>query len=116
MTKFRDGPAAGVVLTLRRAPIFLRVVRDPAGMWDGLDQLADTPAPAEAVCAYRKVSDDGTIHVDGGRDGRRFGLWLAAATYEYVEPQPAEGVMRVNEAWRAWCQAEYARIKGGRDA
>jgi|GEM_PF-6502906 len=29
MTRFLDGPAAGVVLALRRAPLFLRVVCNP---------------------------------------------------------------------------------------
>jgi len=28
MTKFLDGPAAGVVLSLRGSPLLLRVVRD----------------------------------------------------------------------------------------
>ena len=49
MTRFLDGPAAGVLLALRRAPLYLRVVyhakrEEP---WDALDQLADVPGEHE---------------------------------------------------------------------
>jgi len=43
MTRFLDGPAQGETLMLRRAPILLRVTRDPMGNFDGLDQLDDRP-------------------------------------------------------------------------
>lgn len=46
MTTFTDGPAAETVLELRRAPKFLRVVRDADGTVDALDQLNDTPKPS----------------------------------------------------------------------
>lgn len=44
MITFRDGPAAGQVLQLRRVPVLLRVVCSSRGNWDALDQLAELAA------------------------------------------------------------------------
>lgn len=107
MTKFTNGPADGVVLSLRRAPLYLRVTKQRYGdKWDALDQLYDTPTIHEDLYAYRKVSDDGTVHlkVSKGRGG-----FFAMATYEFIEPQPDDRTMRVTEQWRWWCQAKAAK-------
>lgn len=54
MTRFEDGPAAGVNLSLRRAPMFLRVVQNnQTGEWDALDQLDDTPEKNETIFVYK---------------------------------------------------------------
>lgn len=107
MSDFLDGPAAGVSLSLRRSPLLLRVVCTSNGdpKWDALDQLSDTPAAGEDIYVYRKVKDDGTVHIDGVRNGKRFGQWLSMATYAVVREQPDDATMRDTAQWRAWCEA-----------
>src|SRR5437660_1219073 len=107
MTRFDDGPAAGQTLMLRRAPPFLRVVQTPAGQWDALDELHDTPAPDEVVVAYKRVGPAGSVHIDGidPKTRRRFGRWFAIARYVVCDPQPAEAVLRSTAEWRVWCLA-----------
>jgi len=51
MTRFLDGPAEGVTLMLRRAPIYLRVVHRGTE-WDALDALDDRPTPDETIYVY----------------------------------------------------------------
>lgn len=116
MTKFTDGPAAGKTLCLGRAPIFLCVVKDKAGEVDALDQLDDVPKPDESITVYRKVSDDGTVHVDGrDKSGKRFGRWYQAATYVIHSVQPDDATARDKEAWAAWCAAQWAAIKAAKE-
>lgn len=102
-TRFHGGPADGKVLCMARAPVFLRVVVEGDAV-DALDLLDDEPKVSETLHAYRKVSDDGTVHVDG-RDasGKRFGRWYACATYRINDDQPDDAVMRDAAAWRKWC-------------
>lgn len=40
MVRFLDGPAAGLVLWLRRAPLYLRVTLDARAHFDALDPAA----------------------------------------------------------------------------
>lgn len=113
MTRFTSGPAAGAILNLVRAPLFLRVVGS-GGKWDALDQPADAPREGEAVHAYRRLSKDGTVHLDYTEKGtgRRRGVTLAMATYGHLAEQPADAVLRDNGLWRAWCLAAHAAEKG----
>lgn len=109
MIRFLDGLAAGVILELTRAPIFLRVVRDTAGQWDALDQLGDMPAAGETIHVYVKAADRGTVHVQAqDRRGRRVCRWLASATYRQFEQQPDDATARDTTAWRTWCAARQA--------
>lgn len=103
MISFQDGPAAGQVLELARSPLLLRIVVDPAGQVDALDQLMDTPGPAELVHVYVKAEDLGSVHIDyTDRQGRRRGKTIQAATYRYYEQQPDGATVRDNLAWRKW--------------
>ncbi len=109
MTRFVDGPAAGVSLDLRRLPIFLRVVRDPEGKWDALDQLTDVPAPDEALVAYRKIAgseSSGFLDYTDKKTGRRCGRTFVAAKYAVVTEQPDDATMRDASKWREWCQEQ----------
>lgn len=99
MTRFLDGPAAGVVLSLKRAPLLLRVVRAVGGDWDALDQLADTAGPDEAITVYARASAPFSGHVNLGRKGC---VWFKAADYRVLAVQPADAAVRTNAAWRAW--------------
>lgn len=98
MTTFIDGPAKGRTLLLRRSPKLLRVCvvgRDV----DALDGLDDSPRQNERLVAYQRTAAFGRVFVDG----RSFGGNYAVATYAMLPVQPADEVMRTNEAWKAWC-------------
>lgn len=107
MTKFENGPAADTTLCLARVPLFLRVAVADNGEVDALDQLDDEAKADETLYAYRKVSDDGTVHVDGrDRQGRRFGRWYVCATYALCEHQPDQATMLDVAAWREWTRKQ----------
>lgn len=111
-TKFLDGPAKGVVLELQRAPPFLRVtLSNDHDRWDALDLLTDTQETGEFIFAYRRVADDGWIHLDytEKKSGRRRGRTIHSATYAVLEIQPPEDVLRDTAKWREFCTAEKAR-------
>jgi hypothetical protein len=106
MIRFLDGPAKEAKLTLRRTPVYLRVVCDPNEKWDALDQLTDTPASNEKLFAYKIVSHDGAAFVDGrdSKTGKRFGYCAQLASYSVVADQPDEATMRDAAKWRAWIE------------
>lgn len=115
MIRFLDGPASGVVLQLRRAPLYLRVVADSSGTggeWDALDQLDDAALPGETLVAYRRVGEAGVAIVctRGGKRGsccRR----LVTAEYTACPDQPDDATMRDNDLWRAWATEQQKRSK-----
>jgi len=108
MTTFKDGPAKGQTLMLRRAAMFLRVVQDPNGEWDALDQLGDTPKPGERLYAYKITFPVHMAHycMGGGRGGM-----YPVASYSLVEPQPTDQQMRTEPQWDAWCKAQVQKEK-----
>lgn len=96
-------------LSLKRVPRFLRFVFHPkAKTWDALDQLDDEPREGETVFAAR-LADSGSMHVDGYRNGKRFGEWYKTATYELVEPQPDQSTLRDRGAWQKWATEQNAK-------
>lgn len=107
MTRFIDGPAKGVTLMLRRAPLYLRVTIRPmpgAGdklPWDALDQPEDTPTPDETLVAYIRQGPASGAFIDGPRVAGFYTL----ADYVMVPEQPTDAQMRDNAAWREWCLA-----------
>ncbi len=123
MTNFLDGPAAGITLMLRRAPLFLRVTYDKTFAsavckkgrteWDALDMLDDTPAAHEFLYAYRREGNAGSVHIDGrdSKTGRRFGRTYTTAEYVLVQEQPDDETMRSAEKWQAWCTAMNANMR-----
>jgi hypothetical protein len=110
MTSFIDGPAKGKTLMLKRSPKYLRVVIDEAGKVDALDQLHDSPGENERVFAYRVHGEIGSVHLNMGR-GR--GGFYPLAEYRLIPTQPADSVLRKNEAWRAWTIATEADAREG---
>jgi hypothetical protein len=105
VSKFLDGPASGVCLKLRRAPIFLRVVRKAAGKWDALDQLDDEPEDMETVYVYRLVP--GTeYHAHVWPSPLGLSGWISGADYEFISQQPNDGEIRSIAAWRAWVETQ----------
>jgi hypothetical protein len=105
VTSFNDGPAAGAVLMLARAPVFLRVVKGPGG-WDALDMLDDEPAEGEVVYAYRRATKPTIVHMDytDRATRRRVGKWFRSAKYELVPTQPSAAIMADSCLWRSWCE------------
>jgi hypothetical protein len=101
---FLGGPAAGESLTVKRAPLFLRVVfstiRKPGNRWDALDQPTDTPQANETIHVYVRKGKASTIFWKGtkGNSGA-----FAHAQYAYLEKPPSEDVLRDTEKWQAWC-------------
>jgi len=114
MVSFLDGPAAGVVLELHRAPVFLRVLQDTRGLdqWDACDQLIDTPCADEIVTVYVRIGKAGWVHIDfTDKAGRRRGETYATAEYRLHDEQPADEIVRSQSRWRAWAELEWDRLK-----
>lgn len=110
MIKFLDGPAAGTVLQLRRAPLLLRVVITSQGNVDALDQLDDEPQKNETIHVYRKSKDLGSYHLCCRGRNRSASGWYQQAEYSLYDPQPKDHEARDTTRWRAWCQAQQATL------
>lgn len=107
---FTNGPAGTTILQLRRYPVMLRVVCGPAGI-DALDQLDDQAEPDERIYVYRLMERPASCHIDGVRNGRRFGEWTKIARYEVLpDGAPDDAVLRDNEKWMAWCNDNFAKL------
>ena len=104
--RFVDGAARGITLELRRAPIFLRVTKDPEGKYDALDQLEDEPLESETITVYCLTGDLTTAHLCyRGKDRAKSG-WYQLARYQLRPEQPPDATLRDTEAWRAWCRQQ----------
>jgi hypothetical protein len=100
-------PGFATPLQLARAPLFLRFVRSAAGDWDALDLHSDTPRPGETIVAAR-LKNKSTVHVDGTRNGRRFGETYFTRDYEPVADPPSLDVLTDTERWQSWCLEQPA--------
>lgn len=123
MTKFLDGPAAGQTLSLRRAPILLRVVvrrRLKKGMlfpvtystWDALDDPSDEPKPDEQIYVYRLASVPSRMFIRACGKGKKAlgGAW-PMAEYTFLAEQPDERHTREKAAWFAWADWQGPAIQ-----
>jgi hypothetical protein len=108
MINFLDGPAEGVTLALRRAPLLLRVVRSQRGAWDALDQLEDEAQPKESIFVYRLEGPTSWYHVCR-RPRSQSGMYMIAS-YRVLPEQPAEEHLRTTKAWHVWADANAARL------
>lgn len=88
MIAFIDGPAKGISLELARTPILLRV--------------DDVVKKGEQIVVYRLVGMPSSYHVSCRP--RSQSRWVHNATYQVVDPQPADDQVRSNAAWRRWCE------------
>jgi hypothetical protein len=103
MSRFIDGPAAGVQLQLRRAPLMLRVVQNAQGKWDALDQPTDDANADEKIFVYRLTEKPTTYHLLVRGKNRGAGGWFMDGTYRLLVPQPDDVDVRLNGAWDRWC-------------
>lgn len=101
MATFKDGPARGKGLMLKRAPYFLRVVEEN-GEFDALDMGTDSPRKGEKLYCYRMVGEPGWMHINARKGG---GGFFTTAEYEMVPDQPTDEEMRTLPAWHRWCDA-----------
>jgi len=106
MIELLDGPAAGKILDLQRAPLLLRVVIGPRGAVDALDQLGDEPHAKETIHVYRRINQATRYHLK--MRCRSQSGWRASAQYELLDEQPDQETARETSLWRAWA-VEAAR-------
>src|SRR5262249_15115305 len=101
----------GKCLVIRRAPMFLRVVRNRKGEFDALDQLKDAPALDEEIFVSRLIKQDGHVCIDGTKNGKRWGCCAVIASYRLADEQPDDATARSYAAWPKWCEAQYEKVK-----
>ncbi len=112
MSKFHQGPADGKLLSIARAPRFLRVVVGPNNKVDALDQVDDTPTDQEEIHVYEIQTQPVQAFVDGKDPvtGRRFGRRVEIADYAYFPQQPQDHEVRTTDAWHKWVRATAERL------
>lgn len=112
MTTFLDGPAGGVELGLRRAPIMLRVTRGRNGNWDALDQPDDEPRRNERIFVYHLVGQTTSVHICArGKGGKALrGTWTSGV-YRHLTEHVADEHLRTTAAWAKWCDANESRLR-----
>jgi hypothetical protein len=100
-----DGPCKGTYMC-KRAPIFLRAVKDKDGNTDVLDLREDTPRENETIYVYRLQGDPYVIHINlgGGRGG-----WYAGGGYQHL-PEVNGELLRDNVAWQKWATEQAAKV------
>lgn len=109
MIHFLDGPAAGVKLMLKRAPVLLRVTHHVmSGKWDALDQLDDQPDPDERIYVYRVAGPVSHCHIRCAEPAPSG--WFVMGEYRVLPDQPEDRHTRATEDWRAWCTAWQTQL------
>lgn len=114
--RFLDGPAAGLEITVRRAPTYLRVVAGGVKgtawrgeCWDVLDLPEDEPEAGERLYAYRIMPGTwGQVFVRPGGEFQSGDYYLLEVSDELLE------AFRVREQFRAWAVLDHARQVSGR--
>jgi len=110
--RFVNGPAIGVLLTLERIPLMLRVVVDEEGKWDALNEVDDEVKPGETVHVYRACGEPDQVHIDKVEHGRRCGEWSQMLDYSHW-PNPGAVHTQRTEDWCHWTDANKARLIAG---
>jgi hypothetical protein len=106
VSNFHDGPADGVTLQLRSAPLLLRVTFNPHARtypWDALDQPEDTPKPHEQLHLYVRTGEPFFYHLSmRGKGGKAASGYWNTAEYRYAAFQPEDAIMRQPKPWQAF--------------
>lgn len=110
MLRLRGGPAAGAY-AVKRAPYYLRAVISGNKEKDVLDQPEDTANPDESIHVYRRIGEEGIVHLNFGGSRRGSGFF-ATGEYEHLPDVEGEDV-RDNQAWRDWCRVQAAKEEEG---
>ena len=102
----QDGPAKGTSLVLRRAPAILRVVIDPDGAVDALDQLDDRPEDTEQITAYQLTAKPAGAFVCIRGKNRRNSGYRVIAKYRVCDDQPGSEAEH-QDTWEQWARAYF---------
>jgi hypothetical protein len=105
MSIFKGGMADGVSLSLRRAPIMLRVTKDKAGNFDALDQVEDVARPGETIALYRLATAPTRGFLCCRSRGKKNSGYFESGEYELIDNQPADEILRDNQRYAEWCDA-----------
>lgn len=111
---FMDGPAAGLGLDMRRAPLYLRLVQDASGKWDALDQLDDEPRDGETIHVYEAATPPSAVFACGRGRGAGGGRY-EYAVYRHVDVDVEALGLRDTDTWRAWANARGEASQRGFD-
>ena len=84
---------------VKRAPEFLRAVRDKMGETDVLDQIDDTPKKSEKIYVYKREGGFTTVHIY--MSPRASSGFYAMAKYRYLPDVDGEQ-FRDNCVWQKW--------------
>lgn len=109
MIRFLDGPAQGIELECRRAPVMLRAVQNRFGNWDALDQPHDVVRSSEAVSVYILATKP-VFYPMRATIRELSGMW-SKAEYKLWTPQPFEDRVRANNSWQRWALQHRAEIE-----
>lgn len=115
MTHFIDGPARGIMLSLSRGPMFLRVTECSDGVskiYDALDAIDDQAEPYETIHVYIINSQDGAAFIDGRdkKTGKRYGRRVEINTYRVYPTQPPQAILHDNAQWQKWVNQEAEKL------
>ena len=111
MIKFKDGPAAGAILSLRRAPLLIRAVQGPRAKWDALDQVDDVVNNNERPYLYILAGPARMMHMRCcGKGGKAASGFWAMGEYQLLPAPPDESILRDNTLYAEWCDANRDRI------
>lgn len=105
-------PKQQLTLSLRRAPVMLRVVIDASGNLDTLDQLDDVIRPGETAYVYMLTAPATSAMVDGRdpKTGKRWGGHRFIGRYELLAEQPDQATLADNAKWTEWCRFSMDRV------
>jgi hypothetical protein len=93
---FLDGPAAGEPLPLTRAPKLLRVTQN-GPCFRSLEHINAEPEETELIYVYQITTPATENHNRANH-----------SIYRYLQPQPADGLIRLTHAWRGWVGRQLA--------
>lgn len=109
MIRFLDGPAQGIELSCRRAPVMLRAVKNRLGNWDALDQHHDVARASETIVVYILHSKPEVYFIRSHKPTLS-GAWFNAE-YQLWTPEPFEDRVRANNDWQRWALQHRAEIE-----
>jgi hypothetical protein len=93
---------------VKRAPVFLRAVKNGKGETDVLDQLDDMPKKTEKIYIYKRVGGFTDIHVL--MSPRSKSGWYVLANYNWIQEIDGEQY-RDNATWQLWVADELLKME-----
>ena len=107
MTRFKDGPAQGTILDLKRQPQLLRVVIDEMGNVDALDMFDDEARPTETIHLYVRMGEPRMMFTCG-RSG--YSDHRVIADYKHCAVNVNDATLRDTASWIKWATENVEKI------